>query len=500
MVRRNLRWSYSIIIMIVVVCCTMFDAHSEQLFGVNLSGAEWGNRYPGTFGTDYTYPTASELDYYKSKGLTLIRLPFLWERVQSTLYGNLNSVEIGRIQSVVSAAASRGMYVVLDAHNYGRYGLGTFGDVTSHGNVIGSSAVPASAFADFWTKMASTFKGNAGVFGYDLSNEPHDMNGLWAEDAQAAINGIRSVDAESNIIIEGDGWSGAQYWASNNPSFPLNDPYNHVVYEAHLYFDSNSSGNYSQSYDAQGAYPTIGVDRVMPFIQWLASHRVGGYVGEYGVPHSDARWLTVLDNFLNTLNTNNVFGTYWAGGPWWNWCSDSLAVEPCGGKDAPQMATLAKYPSGGTTPPGGTVVRIDAGSAVSYTDSKGQVWSADTDSVGGATVNRGAITIANTTDPRIYQTEHYGMSSYRVPVANGTYNVNLEFAETYLSAAGQRVFDVAVGGQTLANLDVFAQAGGKNTALVKSFTNIPVSNGVLVITFTPHKQSPEINGIEILGQ
>jgi len=72
--------------------------------------------------------------------------------------------------------------------------------------------------------------------------------------------------------------------------------------------------------------------------------------------------------------------------------------RPCGGKDAPQMAMLAKYPSGGMTPPGGTVVRIDAGSAVSYTNSKGQVWSADTDSVGGATVNRGAITIANTTD------------------------------------------------------------------------------------------------------
>jgi len=108
--------------------------------------------------------------------------------------------------------------------------------------------------------------------------------------------------------------------------------------------------------------------------------------------------------------------------------------RPCGGKDAPQMAMLAKYRSGGMTPPGGTVVRIDAGSAVSYTDSKGQVWSADTDSVGGATVNRGAITIANTTDP---QTEHYRMSGYRVPVPNGTYTVNLEFAEPYLTAAGQ---------------------------------------------------------------
>jgi endoglucanase len=360
MVRRRLRGSYSIITMIGVVCCTIFDGYhretrSEQLFGVNLSGAEWGNRYPGTFGTDYTYPTASELDYYKSKGLTLIRLPFLWERVQPTLYGNLDSVEIGRIQSVISAAVSRGMYVVLDAHNYGRYGLGSFSDVTFHGNVIGSSAVPASAFADFWTKMASTFKGSAGVFGYDLSNEPHDMNGLWPGAAQAAINGIRSVDAETNIIVEGDGWSGAQYWASNNPSFPLNDPCNHVLYEAHLYFGSNSSGNYTQSYGAQGAYPTIGVDRVTPFIEWLASYRVNGYIGEYGVPNSDARWFTVLDNFLNTLKSNNIPGTYWAGGPWWNWCSDALAVEPCNGKDAPQMPTLMKYPSAASAP-GGAVI------------------------------------------------------------------------------------------------------------------------------------------------
>jgi endoglucanase len=259
------------------------------------------------------------------------------------------------------------MYVVLDAHNYGRYGLGSFKDVTSHGNIIGSSAVPASAFADFWTKMASTFKGSAGVFGYDLSNEPHDMNGLWPGAAQAAINGIRSVDAETNIIVEGDGWAGAQDWASNNPSFPLNDPYNHVLYEAHLYFGSNSSGHYTQSYGAQGAYPTIGVDQVMPFIQWLASYRVGGYIGEYGVPNNDTRWFTVLDNFLSTLKSNHVLGTYWAGGPRWNWCSDTLAVEPCNGKDAPQMPTLMKYSSAAAAP-GGAVNCIAAWCAVSYTN------------------------------------------------------------------------------------------------------------------------------------
>src|ERR1700759_1543506 len=114
MAQRNLGGSYSIIVVVVMACCNIFDgyhreAYAEQLFGVNLSGAEWGNRYPGTFGTDYTYPTASELDYSKPTGSPLIRLPFLWGRVQSTLYGSLNSAEIVRIQSVVFAAASKGM-------------------------------------------------------------------------------------------------------------------------------------------------------------------------------------------------------------------------------------------------------------------------------------------------------------------------------------------------------------------------------------------------------
>ncbi|MFN3405370.1 MAG: hypothetical protein ACK40G_14825 [Cytophagaceae bacterium] len=45
-------------------------------FGVNLSGAEFGSVFPGTYNSHYTYPTVAELDYFKSKGLTLIRLPF----------------------------------------------------------------------------------------------------------------------------------------------------------------------------------------------------------------------------------------------------------------------------------------------------------------------------------------------------------------------------------------------------------------------------------------
>ncbi len=90
-------------------------------YGVNLAGAEFGSNMPGVFNTDYTYPNNEELDYYHSKGLDLIRLPFSWERIQHTLNDNLNSAELNRIKTVIQAATTRNMYVLLDFHNSARY-------------------------------------------------------------------------------------------------------------------------------------------------------------------------------------------------------------------------------------------------------------------------------------------------------------------------------------------------------------------------------------------
>ena len=38
--------------------------------------------------------------------------------------------------------------------------------------------------------------------------------------------------------------------------------------------------------------------RIQPFVEWLEAHNAKGFIGEYGVPNNDPRWLTVLDNFL----------------------------------------------------------------------------------------------------------------------------------------------------------------------------------------------------------
>src|SRR5438045_9098049 len=86
---------------------------SPLLLGVNLSGAEFGSNVPGSFGTDYTYPTHAEIDYYAGKGLSVIRLPFLWERLQHSEFGAFDAAELGRLGDVVIYATVTGLTIGL---------------------------------------------------------------------------------------------------------------------------------------------------------------------------------------------------------------------------------------------------------------------------------------------------------------------------------------------------------------------------------------------------
>ncbi len=44
------------------------------MLGVNIAGGEFGSAMPGTFGTDYIYPSHASIDYYASKGMDIIRV------------------------------------------------------------------------------------------------------------------------------------------------------------------------------------------------------------------------------------------------------------------------------------------------------------------------------------------------------------------------------------------------------------------------------------------
>jgi Malectin domain len=145
-------------------------------------------------------------------------------------------------------------------------------------------------------------------------------------------------------------------------------------------------------------------------------------------------------------------------------------------------------------------IRVHCGGGA-YTDSKGQLWKADYGFSGGATYSF-ASPIKGTPDPALFEYQRYNTSSslvYSFPVANGSYHVNLLFAEIYdpLDKVGARVFNVKMqGSPVFQNLDIFAEAGA-DAALIKG-TEVQVSNGKLTIEFDDVVQNAEVSAIEIL--
>ncbi|WP_029904973.1 glycoside hydrolase family 5 protein [Prevotella sp. 10(H)] len=315
----------------------------KEHFGVNLSGAEFAQVYPGIDGTNYGYPTAQCLDYFKKKNLMLIRFPFRWERVQHVLNGDLYTPDINKMKTFVKAAEDRDMLIILDMHNFARRSLDGGATLT----IIGTTpSLTVAHLADVWMKLAMEFKDYKNIWAYDIMNEPYDMPSTlsWYEMAQTVIYKIRAVDTETPIIISGDSFSSASRWAQVSDNLKnLKDPSNKLIYQAHTYFDEDASGQYQNSYDANHVTPQTGVERVKPFVEWLKKNKKVGILGEYGIPDNDDRWKVVLENMLAYLRDNGVPGTYWSAGP--RWGDYSLAVQPTNNytKDRPQMSVLEKY-------------------------------------------------------------------------------------------------------------------------------------------------------------
>jgi endoglucanase len=314
-----------------------------------------------------TFPSGSDLAYLKRNNIRLIRLPIAWERVQTKIGGPLDPTYVSGLKAFINNAGAEGMQVIVDVHNYGRYNSQWARDAAANygyvavgkGDVIGSASVPISAFADLWAKLAGELKGTAGLSYYDIMNEPYNMGGpnVWPSAAQAAVNAIRSVDMDTSILVEGTQWASARWWPSDNGDLHVTDPANKLLYEAHLYFDADGSGRYSHSYAEDGAYPNIGVDRLKPFLTWLAKNNAKGFVGEFGVPGDDPQWLPVLDNFLSALQEAGLSGTYWnyafhspTDPSWWP-VNDPMSIRTDNGQANPQMEVLSKHNRMGPSPP-----------------------------------------------------------------------------------------------------------------------------------------------------
>jgi len=344
----------------------MTAGRAQYLRGVNLSGAEFGEgQIPGTFNRDYTYNSENSFRYFAAKNLGLIRLPVRWERLQPAPSGPLDANNLSLLKGDIAWASAHGAKVIVDIHNYGRYRMNESGKLNEYviDNVYGGvTKVSRADLADFWGRMAKEFRDEAAVYAYDLINEPHDMGSAdWKAISQAAVMAIRVNGDNKLIMVPGNNWSAANTWpAIHGPTSWITDPANNFVYEAHQYFDSDNSGGYKLSYDDElkknPNLATIGVTRLTPFLDWCRNNNVRGYLGEYGIPDTDSRWMTVLDNFLTSLDAAGFDGTYWAAGEWWG--AYPLSVQPQNNftVDRPQIAVLGRHlpPLSMTTLPAGS--------------------------------------------------------------------------------------------------------------------------------------------------
>ena len=307
-----------------------------QWRGVSLAGAEFGpNQLPGTYNTDFAYPTAASAAYFKGKGMDTVRLPFLWERLQPSLNQGFDATELSRLTGFVQQVTATGVTVILDPHNYARY----------RGNLIGSSAVPNSAFADFWSRLATQFKGNAKVV-FGLMNEPREMpTEQWLAGANAALAAIRTTGATNIVTVPGNAWTGAHSWLQNWYGTPngtvmkgIVDPGKNMVFEVHQYLDADSSGTNDTC-----ASTTIGSERLKDFTAWARSNGYRALLGELGGAANDTCNRAVA-NMLDHLQANtDVWSgwTWWAAGPLWQ--DYMYSIEPSGTTDKPQMSVLQPY-------------------------------------------------------------------------------------------------------------------------------------------------------------
>jgi hypothetical protein len=234
--------------------------------GVNVAGGEfnappfvndgtastWRAGYTGTEGiTDQQHhymTSATSWAYLAAHGVDVVRVPFRWERVQPVLGGALGG-DITRLDAMIAAANTAGIVCILDCHNYGIYYDDNAGAQLLR--FVGGDAyneIPYATFSDFWSKMSTRYKTNAGVIGYGLMNEPAYITTLqWRTASQGALDAIRATGDTKAVMVCGGGaeFSAAKTWSVYNPVPWIVDGANNYFYEAHAYFFDTNSASYA---------------------------------------------------------------------------------------------------------------------------------------------------------------------------------------------------------------------------------------------------------------
>jgi endoglucanase len=243
--------------------------------------------------------TLNDLNNITNAGFNCVRMPVWWGNfysITNTTSTGWRSDAFTVLDWLVTNCAVRGIYVVIDMHGVVG-GESTSGDTGwQNQDQYWTNSIDQSETAYMWTQIATHYKGNPAVAGYDVINEPDaapSIAAVWAAYA-SLYNTIRSADPGHILILEGT--FGSWNW-SMLPN-PATYNWTNIVYSMHEY-----------QYGGSVAQIEAGSDNQVADFNNHLSWNVPDYIGEWNDMSAGA---ACYDYSINDYNNAGASWAMWA--------------------------------------------------------------------------------------------------------------------------------------------------------------------------------------------
>ncbi len=233
--------------------------------------------------------TPADFDRMQAAGMNCVRVPFL-----ASLADEPNGLRW--LDNAVNWAGQHSMYVILDMHGMpgsqskeahtGQAGTPEF--FTNEANVRSAMAI--------WSQIASRYKNNPAVAGYDMMNEPMgtpNSDTLYVVEDHL-YRAIRSVDTNHIVFFE-DGYTGMQ-----GMPFPVAPGWKNVAFSSH-YYDFNAKSEQDQESSAERYFAQVQTESTRRNVPW--------YVGEFGLEPNGTP--DVLAEMLGSARKQSIATSMW---------------------------------------------------------------------------------------------------------------------------------------------------------------------------------------------
>ena len=257
-----------------------------------LAGSDFAHEFWQAFKDNYI--TEADIAYIKQTGANTIRLPFNYKLFPREDYMGKNDETEGfkQMDKVIDWCRKYDLHLILDMHDCPG---GQTGDNIDNGHGypwLFESEASQQLFCQIWQKIASRYKDEPVILGYELMNEP--IATMFSDSLRAALNAkleplykratkaIREVDLNHIILLGGAQWNG-NFEPFSDWKFD-----NKIMYTCHRY----------------GGEPTKAA--IQSIIDFRDKTKLPMYMGEIG--HNTDQWQA---DFCATMKKANIGYTFW---------------------------------------------------------------------------------------------------------------------------------------------------------------------------------------------